>query len=67
MRDLTKHPSTEALAIAAFQANERVRCMMMQNTPTDYAERMRASVELAVAQEAAMHAQKLLDARVRGE
>jgi hypothetical protein len=67
VRDLTKNPSTERLAIAAFEANERVRMLMMMNTPTDYDERRKAAVDLAVAQEAAMFAQRKLDARTRGE
>ena len=67
MRDLTKNPKTEDLAIAAFEANERVKALMMMNSPTDYEERKKAMVELAVAQEAAMFAQRKLDARVRGE
>lgn len=67
MRDLTKHPSTEDLAIAAFEANERFRALQMMNTPTEYEERKKAAVALAVAQEAAVFAQKTLDARLRGE
>ncbi len=67
MRDLTKHPSTEDLAIAAFEANEKLRALMIMNSPTAYEDRKKAAVELAVAQEAALYAQKQLDARLRGE
>lgn len=67
MRDLTKHPATEKLAIEAFEANERVRMLMIMNAPTDYEARKTAAVQLAVAQEAAMFAQRKLDARLRGE
>lgn len=67
MRDLSKHPSTEALAIAAFEASERVIALSMMNTPVDYEERKKAAVELAVAREAAAYAQRLLDQRIRGE
>lgn len=67
MRDLTKHPCTEDLAIAAFEANERVKGLMIMNSPADYEERKKAAVELAVAREAAFYAQQKLDARLRGE
>jgi hypothetical protein len=67
MRDLTKHPSTEDLAIAAFEANERVRGLMTMNSPTGYEDRKKAAVEIAVAREAAFYAQQKLEARLRGE
>lgn len=67
MRDLTKHPSTEDLAAAAFEASERVKMLMMMNTPTDYEERKKAAIELAVAQEASMHADKKLRERIHGD
>ena len=67
MRDLTKHPSTEDLAMAAFEAQERVRMLEMMNMPTDYDERKKAFVELAVAREAAIFAQQKLDERTRGK
>jgi hypothetical protein len=67
MTDLSKHPSTEDLAIAAFEAHERVNGLMMMNTPLDYEERKKAAVQLAVAREAAFYAQQKLDARLRGE
>lgn len=65
-RDLTKHPSTEDLALAAFEANERVRVLSVMNTPHDYEERRKAFVELSVAREAAAEAQRKLDERIRG-
>lgn len=64
--NLTKNPATEKLAIEAFEANERVRMLMMMNTPTDYEARKKAAVELAVAQEAALFAQRKLDERIQG-
>ncbi len=67
MRDLTKNPSTEKLAIDAFEANERVRALMMANTPDGYEHRRKAFIDLAVAQEAAVFAQRKLDARTRGD
>jgi hypothetical protein len=41
--------------------------MAVMNTPTDYDERKKAAIAFAVAQEAAMFAQRRLDARIRGE
>lgn len=66
MRDLSKHPSTEKLAIAAFEARERVHLLLQANSPLDYEGRKKAAVELAVAQEAAAYAQQALDARIAG-
>lgn len=65
MRDLSKHPSTENLAILAFEANERVRGLMIMNSPTDYGERRKAAVELALTRETAANAQRELDKRIR--
>lgn len=62
-----EEPCTEDLAIAAFEANERVKGLMIMNSPTDYEERKKAAIELAVAREAAFYAQQKLDARLRGE
>jgi hypothetical protein len=64
---LDERPSTESLAIAAFEARERVIALSMMNTPIDYTERKKMAVELAMAREAAFHAQQKLDARLRGE
>jgi hypothetical protein len=67
VRDLSKHPSTETLAIAAFEARERVMQLMLMNVPVDYEERKKAAVELAVAREAATYAQQALDRRTSGQ
>lgn len=64
---LEERQSTERLAVAAFEASERVRGLMMMNAPTDYEDRKRAAVELAVARETAAYAQRRLDERIRGE
>lgn len=50
--------------MAAFEANERVRAMEIQNTPTDYEERKKAFTELAVAREAAAYANQKLEERI---
>lgn len=62
---LDERQSTERLAIAAFEANERVRSLMIMNSPTDYSERRKAAVELALARETAANAQRELDKRIR--
>ena len=56
----------EELAEDAFVKAERVRCMMMANTPVDYDERKKAFVDLAVARAAAQEAESRLIAVTNG-
>ena len=54
------------LAAVAFEKQERVRILSMMNTPTDYEERKKAFIELALARDeankalAALHAEASL-------
>lgn len=56
--------STERLAAEAFDASERVRTLEMMNMPTDYEDRKKAFVALALAREAASRARARLDRRM---
>lgn len=56
--------SIEELAEDAFVKAERVRMLSMMQTPTDYAERKKAFVDLALARAAASEAEALLVNRV---
>ncbi len=62
----TEPPTTEELAIAAFEAEERTKALMVMNTPWDYAERRQAAVDLAKARETCAKAQRALDDRING-
>jgi len=44
------------LAAKAFMASERVHTLMIMNTPTDYEDRKKAFIELALAREVAAKA-----------
>ena len=52
--------TVEELARDAFEKSERVRMLGMRNTPTDYEERKKAFVDLAVARAAAAEAEQTL-------
>jgi hypothetical protein len=52
------------LAEDAFLKQEYLQAQMMMNTPTDFEERKKAFVRLAMAREAANNAQRALDAAV---
>ena len=58
--------TTAELAEDAFLKAEHVRMLGMMNLPTDFEERKKAFVELALAQEAAAKAQHALRARTAG-
>ena len=63
---MTDPKHIEMLAKAAFAAWERVRALEIANTPTEYADRERAFIQLAKARHEAVETQKLLDARIQG-
>lgn len=54
-------PRIEDLAIAHFEASERLRYLMMMNMPTDYEARRQAAIDLAKAQADAAAAKRQLD------
>ncbi|HEX8106689.1 MAG TPA: hypothetical protein VF516_03125 [Kofleriaceae bacterium] len=56
-----------ALAIDAFEKGERVRMLGMTNTPTDYEDRKKAAVEMAIAEAEAADAKRTLDAAIKGD
>ena len=58
--------TTEQLAEDAFLKAERVRALMMMNTPADYGDRKRAFIELALAREADTKARLALEERISG-
>jgi len=53
-------PGVADLAAEAFEKRERVKMLEMMNTPTDYEERKKAFVELALARVAAEQADRAL-------
>lgn len=53
--------STAELAEMAFHAHEHVKQLEMMNTPTDFEDRKRAFIELALAREEAFKVQCALD------
>lgn len=57
----------EELAEDAFVKRERVIGLSMVNTPTDFEERKKAFVALAVARKAAWRAQLALESRIGGD
>lgn len=65
MRDHPQAMTIAEMAEDAFLKAENVKMLAMMNTPTDFEERKKAFVALAVAREAANKAQAALDAAVR--
>jgi hypothetical protein len=53
------------LAAQAFDASERVRVLMMMNTPLDYDKRKAAFIQLAEAQEAEAKAAAMLEGAIK--
>jgi hypothetical protein len=58
---MTDRKHIEILAKATFAAWERLRALEMANTPTEYAARERAFIELAQARYDAAERQRILD------
>lgn len=56
--------TTEELAEDAFLKSENVRALEMMNTPSDFEDRKRAFVQLALAREAANNAHLALSERI---
>jgi len=65
VRDHPQAMTIAEMAEDAFLKAENVKMLAMMNTPTDFEERKKAFVALAVAREAANKAQAALDAAVR--
>ena len=63
---MIKIRSFEELAEDAFAKAERVRLLQLMNTPTDYDDRKKAFVQLAVARHAAAEAEQALLAAQQG-
>lgn len=55
-----KRDTIAGLAAQAFEKRERLRMLEMMNTPTDYEERKKAFVELALARDEANKADEIL-------
>ncbi len=53
-------PGVADLAATAFEKRERVKMLEMMNTPTDYEERKKAFIDLALARVAAEQAERAL-------